>query len=70
MPKKNGWYKENLLIENAPDSFPIDATAYSVVELLKKIERAIVLGVEMPDKLLKPDELQSFLRSLCEKFGG
>ena len=69
VPPKNGWYRENLLLENAPDSFPTAATAYSVVELMKKIDMAIVLGEEMPDKLLTPDELQLFLLSLCEKFG-
>ena len=69
VPPKNGWYKENLLIVNAPDSFPEDATAYCVVELMKKIELSIVLGVKMPDKLLPPDELQSFLVKLCDKYG-
>jgi len=69
VPPKNGWYKDNLLIENAPDSFPADATAYSVVELMKKIDKGIMLGEEMPDTLLTPDELQSFLLSLTEKYG-
>ena len=69
VPPKNGWYKESLLIENAPDSFPEDATAYAMVELLKKIDRAIMLGEKMPEELLTPDELQSFLVSLSEKYG-
>jgi len=67
--KNNDWYRENLIIENAPDSFPSDATAYAMVELMRKIEKSIMLGEEMPDKLLTPDELQSFLLSLCEKHG-
>jgi hypothetical protein len=67
--KNNDWYRENLIIENAPDSFPADATAYAMVELMRKIDRSIMLGEEMPDKLLTPDELQSFLFSLCEKYG-
>ena len=67
--KKTDWYRENLIIENAPDSFPADATAYAMVELIRKIDKSIMLGEEMPDKLLTPDELQSFLLSLCEKYG-
>ena len=69
VPKKSGWYRESLLIENAPDSFPADATAYAMVELMRKIDRSIMLDEEMPDKLLTPDELQSFLLSLSEKYG-
>lgn len=69
VPKKNGWYRENLLIENAPDSFPADATAYSVVELMKKIDKSMILGEKMPDEPLAPDELQAFLISLCNKYG-
>jgi hypothetical protein len=67
--KNTDWYRENLIIENAPDSFPADATAYAMVELMRKIDRSIMLGEDMPDRLLPPDELQSFLLSLSEKYG-
>lgn len=68
--EKNGWYKENFLIVNAPPSFPETAISYSVIDLMKKIDRAIILEEEMPEKLLPPDEFQEFLESLCKKYGG
>ena len=68
--KNSGWYRESLIIKNAPDSFPADATAYAVVELLRKIKKSIMLGEKMPENLLTPDELQSFLLYLSEKYGG
>jgi hypothetical protein len=70
VPQKDGWYKENLLIERAPDTLPEKITDYCVVELMKKIDKAIILGAEMPDKPMEPDELQVFLESLCRKYGG
>lgn len=63
------WYKELLLIENAPESFPDDMINYCVVELLKKIDRAIMLEAKVPDKLLNPDELQVFIEAMCSKYG-
>ena len=69
VPNNSGWYRENLLIHNAPDFFPAEATAYAVVELMKKIDRSIMLGEEMPDEILRPDELQSYLDALCVKYG-
>lgn len=70
VPVGNGWYKDHLLIENAPESLPHEIIGYSVMNLLKKICKAILLDVNLPDKLLKPDELQDFLETLCIKYGG
>lgn len=69
VPQKDGWYKELLLIENAPDSFPSDVINYCVTELLKKIDRACMLGAHLPDRLLQPDELQLFLEDMCRIYG-
>ncbi|NOZ69365.1 MAG: hypothetical protein GXP46_09020 [Deferribacteres bacterium] len=55
------WYKETLLIEDAPASFHSEIIAYCVPELLRKIDRALMLGAALPDKLLEPRELQVFI---------
>jgi hypothetical protein len=68
-PTRDDWYKELLLIENAPEEFPETMISYCVVELLKKFDKAIMLGARMPETLLKPDELQVFLESLCARYG-
>jgi hypothetical protein len=68
-PTKDNWHTERLLIENAPESFPDDTINYCVIELLKKIDKAIMLGAKLPDKLLKPDELQVFIEAMCSKYG-
>ncbi|MEN8262754.1 MAG: hypothetical protein ABFR82_04780 [Nitrospirota bacterium] len=65
----DGWYKEHLIIRNAPDSLPEEIINYAVLELLRKIDRAIMLGADLPDTLLKPDKLQVFIEGMCRKYG-
>lgn len=70
VPPSNGWYKEMLLMENAPDSLPDEIISHCVVHLLKKTFRAMgMMEIELPDKLLKPDELQVFIEGLCKQLG-
>ena len=70
VPAQEGWYREILLIENAPGSFPEEVINYGVINLLKKIFKACTLQDAMPEKLLAPDELQAFIESLCNKYQG
>lgn len=67
-PSKHGWYKAALLIENAPDSFPNEIVNYYVTNLLKIIGKACMIGAELPNEPLEPNELQSALESLCSKY--
>jgi len=69
-PAHDTWYTELLLIENASMSFPDEMINYCVINLLKKIFNACMLEVQLPEKLLTPDELQDFLEPLCRKYGG
>jgi len=69
VPPKTGWYKEQLLIENAPDTLPETIISYAVQELFRKIDTAIMLGADLPDRLLPPDELQVFIEGMCLKYG-
>ena len=63
------WYKEQLLIENAKESLPDEIIKLGVIHLLKKIDRAIILGADLPETLLMPDELQVFIDTLCKRYG-
>jgi hypothetical protein len=67
-PTEELWASECLLIKNAPPSLPDKIINHSVVELLKKIDRASTRGATLPDKLLKPDELQMFIESMCNEY--
>ncbi len=68
VPVKDGWYKEILFIDNMPDSFPNEMINYCVIELLNKIDRAIMLQADLPDVLLGSNELQLFIESMCNKY--
>lgn len=68
-PTDEAWYTERLLIENISESAPEEIITYGVVSLLKKIGKACMLPDSMPDKLLKPEELQKFIETLCIKHG-
>ncbi len=70
IPVKDSWSAEQLLIRNVPESLPDEIISYCVINLLKKIDRAIILGATLPDKLLGPDELQQFIEAMCAKYGG
>jgi hypothetical protein len=67
-PARDLWYKEQLLIENARGSLPDEIIRFGVPHLLKKIDRAIMLGAELPEDLLTPPDLQVFLEALCKKY--
>ena len=70
IPANDSWSAERLLIENVHGSLPDEIINYCVINLLKKIDKAIMLEAELPDKLLEPDELQVFLDAMCSKYGG
>lgn len=65
-----GWYSERLLMESAPASFPEEVISYGVINLVKKIIKACTFPDIAPEMLLRPDELQIFLESLCSKYAG
>lgn len=68
-PTEENWSTELILIENAPESLPGEIISYCVINLLKKINKAILLGADVPDELLQPDELQKVIENLCSKYG-
>ena len=57
------------MIENAHESLPDEIIRLGVIHLLNKIDRAIILGSNLPETLLMPDELQVFIDALCKRYG-
>lgn len=70
VPKSNGWYRDKLLIENIHDSLPGDILNYVILNLLGRVMNSCQLHETLPDKLPDPEELQIYLESLCDKYGG
>jgi hypothetical protein len=70
VPTKDTWYTERLLIKNSPESFPDEMLHYCVMNLLKKIFKASMREVQLPDTLPEADELQVFLENQCRKYEG
>jgi hypothetical protein len=68
VPDDQIWYTESVLIKSPPDGFGSRIIEYGVVNLLKKIDKAIMLGADMPDEVLPPERLLSFIEDLCERF--
>ncbi len=67
-PDDQIWYTEAILIENPPDGFGGKIIEYGVVNLMKKIDKAIMLGADMPDEILPPEKLLAFIEDLCDRF--
>jgi len=69
VPTKDTWYTERLLIEDAQKSFPDEMMPYCVNNLLKKIFKASMRELQLPDTLPEADELQVFIETQCRKYG-
>lgn len=67
-PTRDNWYTEVLGIENAPGSLPGEVIDYAVLNLLKKIFKACMLELQLPDTLPKAGELQELLEGICGKY--
>lgn len=70
VPTKDTWYTERLLIENSQEAFPDEMLHYCVMNLLKKIFKASMRELQLPDALPEADELQVFIENQCRKYGG
>ncbi len=64
------WYTELLAIQNSPDSLPDEIIRYGVIELLKKIFKASVRELQLPDGLPSPHDIQVLLETECRKYRG
>ncbi|HXX53282.1 MAG TPA: hypothetical protein VEI28_01785 [Thermodesulfovibrionales bacterium] len=69
VPTKETWYTERLLIENASESFPDEILHYCVIGLLKKIFKASMREVHLPETLPGAEELEVFIQGQCKKYG-
>ncbi len=68
-PTRDVWYSEQILIKNPPEGFEQEVLDYVVVNLLKKMDKAIMLNANLPERPLPPQELESFLEGLCKQYG-
>lgn len=68
-PTLDTWSTESMVLENIPLSLVEQLVSVSVTTLLKKILSVCLPKIKLPGELPSPDELQSFLQSLCEKYG-
>ena len=65
-PTKEAWYSEALLIENPGNLRPDEIIRFAVGNMVKKIINTSLSDHQVPDLLLKPDELQPHLEILCK----
>ncbi len=68
-PTEDIWYTEQILFKNPPADFAREIIEYAVVHVLKKMDKAIMLNAELPERALQPVELEAFLELLCHKYG-
>jgi len=64
-PTRDAWYSEPLLIEASADLSADEIIEFGVKTLVRKIVFCSQLGLEAPEKVLSPEELQVYLDSLC-----
>ena len=69
LPTDETWFRESLLIENAPINFPEEVVKFSVRDLLRSIFKACRLEMNLPDELPGPVELQHFIESAVRQYG-
>ncbi|UCH44571.1 MAG: hypothetical protein JSV11_09740 [Nitrospiraceae bacterium] len=67
VPADDGWYKDYFRIEKAPESLPEKIIDYGVKTLLQKTMTSSLRQIDLPQTLLKADELQLFLENLCRE---
>jgi hypothetical protein len=68
-PTDDVWSTEQLLIDGASETLPDEIIAFAVVELLRKVDKGGMLQARMPETLVDPAALQTFLEGLCSQYG-
>jgi hypothetical protein len=68
-PTPDTWYSELLIIENAPEGFDEELFEFSIVSLVKRVVKMCIFSIDMPDKLMPPEELEAMLVEIMIKHG-
>ncbi len=63
------WYHESIFFEGLGQEHIERFLNYAVVQLMKKIDKAIMLRADMPEGVLPPEEMERFIDALCERYG-
>jgi len=65
-PRVDGWYHEDLMIDNAPETFLPELLEFSVRDLLEKVLSVCAPDCAVPDDVSDPAEVQRYLESLSK----
>lgn len=63
------WYSEVLSIRNTGHLLFDEVIEYCVTHILRKIFKAIMLEPDLPETLLRPEDLQTLLEQFCVVYG-
>jgi hypothetical protein len=63
-PKGDGWYRENILIDNASPKAVRQILEFSVMDLMKRVLAVCAPDAKLPKKLPTPSAMRDYLESL------
>ena len=63
-PKGDGWYRENMLIDNASPKAVQQILEYSVMDLVKTVLAVCAPDAKLPKTLPNPPAMQKYLESM------
>jgi len=63
-PKGDGWYRENMLIDNASPKAVQQILEYSVMDLVKTVLAVCAPDADLPKTLPNPPAMQKYLESM------
>jgi len=66
-PGGNGWYRDNMLLDQASPKAVREILEYSVRDLVKTVLTVCAPDAKLPSKLLSPPAMQKYLESLGVK---
>jgi hypothetical protein len=64
VPGGRRWYHENLLIENASETFLQELMRFSVMGLVRKVLLVCIPDLKLPHEFPDPGALQKYIESL------
>ncbi|HHN64829.1 MAG TPA: hypothetical protein ENK09_05670 [Nitrospirae bacterium] len=68
-PTDDIWYTESLYIKDPPEGFAERVVVHAATSILGKINKAIMLGADLPEGFLPPERLYSVIQGLCRQYG-
>jgi len=66
--KEAVWYTESIFFSGLPEHEIERFLSYAVVELIRKIDKALMLKAKLPTTPLTEEQMEQFIDSLCERY--